>query len=54
MLTSGAQPQQLAEYLTAIERDRMGLERVEAATLLRVAEKLRRLDVRLALPPPTI
>lgn len=54
LLASGTRPRQLAEYLAAVERVRMGLERVEAAALLPVAEKLWRLNVRLAPSPPAI
>ncbi|MGH7416911.1 MAG: hypothetical protein ACREKB_03950 [Candidatus Rokuibacteriota bacterium] len=46
LLASGAQPRVVAEHLARIEAERMGFTTV-AAKLLRVAQKLCALDVRL-------
>jgi hypothetical protein len=48
LLVSGASPQAVAEHLCAVERERMALGQRQPADLLLVAEKLCRLDVRLA------
>ena len=47
LLATGANAQQVAEHLVAIERDRIGFEETRVEALLPVAEKLCRLDVRL-------
>jgi hypothetical protein len=54
LLASGASKEVIAEHLAAIERDRMGLERAQGVSLLPVAEKLVRLDVRLDRSRPAI
>jgi hypothetical protein len=48
LLVSGASPQAVAEHLCAVERQGMALGQRRPADLLPVAEKLCRLDVRLA------
>jgi hypothetical protein len=48
LLVSGAPPQAIAEHLCAVERESMALGQRQPADLLLVAEKLCRLDVRLA------
>jgi hypothetical protein len=54
LLASGASKEVIAEHLAAIERDRMGLEGAQVVSLLPVAEKLVRLDVRLDRSRPAI
>jgi hypothetical protein len=53
LLASGANAQQVAEHLVAIERDRIGFEETRVEALLPVAKKLCRLDVRLHGSRPT-
>ncbi len=47
LLAAGSSPQRVAEHLSALETDRMGLNHVWPHDLLPVAEKLCRLDVRI-------
>ena len=47
LLASGASERQIAEHLSRIESEEMGLTESKPETLLPVARKLRALDVRL-------
>jgi len=54
LLASGANTQQIAEHLAAVERDRMGLANPSVDALLPVAEKLTQLDTHLRTPRQAI